>query len=153
RGPDRCPKPVPQHSSRGSPKTVHKNNGRFSSLASLRPSVTSMTQGICCHLFALSDGLMTVARWVNTAALGAGCLASAGAWARTSGTGPCSPAATTRTPTQSHRRVPRTKLVNDMILSPLSWALAILVEDRAPRLVIAQGRTNPLGTVPVSVLP
>src|SRR5262249_15031693 len=66
-------------------------------------------------------------------------------------------------PTQSHRRVPRTKLVNDMILSPLSWALdrrmgecppgAILVEDRAPRLVIAQGRTNPLGTVPVSVLP
>jgi len=59
RGPDRCPKPVPQHSSSGSPKTVHKKSGRFSSLASLRPSVTSLSQGICCHLFASADGLIT----------------------------------------------------------------------------------------------
>src|SRR5262249_7036990 len=93
RGPDRCPKPVPQHSSRGSPKTVHKNNGRCSSLASLRPSATSVSQGICCHGSALADGLMTAASWVNSAALGEGCLASAGAWARTSRAGPYSPRA------------------------------------------------------------
>src|SRR5262249_22756231 len=85
---------------------------------------------------------MTAASWVTWAALGEGCLASAGAWARTPRAGPYSPAATARTPTQSHRRALRTKLVNDMVLSPLSWALdrrmggcppgEILVEDRAP---------------------
>src|SRR5262249_3292452 len=123
RGPDRCPKPVPQHSSSGSPKTVHKKSGRFSSLASLRPSVTSLSQGICCHLFASADGLMTVASRVNSAALGEGCLASAGAWARTSRAGPCAPAATTRTATRSNRRAPRTKLVRDMVISPLSRLL------------------------------
>src|SRR5262249_32724104 len=86
---------------------------------------------------------MTAASWVNSAGLGEGCLASAGAWARTSRAGPYTPAATARTPTQSHRRALRTKLVNDMGLSPLSWALdrrmggcppgEIVVEDRAPR--------------------
>src|SRR6516225_339206 len=120
RGPDRCPKPVPQHSSNGSPKTVHKKSGRFSSLASLRPSVTSLSQGICCHLFASADGLMTVASRVSSAALGEGCLASAGAWARTSRAGPCAPAATARTAPRSNRRAPRTKLVRDMVISPLS---------------------------------
>src|SRR5262249_24526463 len=89
-------------------------------LASLRPSVTSLSQGICCHLFASADGLMTVASRVSSAALGEGCLASAGAWARTSRAGPCAPAATTRTATRSNRRAPRTKLVRDMVISLLS---------------------------------
>src|SRR5436309_760514 len=78
RGPDRCPKPLPQHSSSGSPKTVHKKSGRFSSLASLRPSSTSVSQGTCCHLFAAADGLMTAASWASSAELGKGFLACAG---------------------------------------------------------------------------
>src|SRR5262245_28489379 len=104
RGPDRCPNAVPQHSSRGSPKTVHKKRGRFSSLASFRPSLTSVSQGICCHLFAAADGLMTAASLVSSGAAGPGFLASA-AW-------PCAPSATARM-----------KLVSDIILPPLCWVM------------------------------
>ena len=62
-------------------------------------------------------------RRTSTAALGEGCLASAGAWATTSRAGPCAPAATRRTATRSHRRAPRTKLVRHMVISPLSRLL------------------------------
>src|SRR5262249_12635802 len=106
---------------------------------------------------------MTAASWVNSAALGEGCLASAGAWARTSRAGPYSPAATARTPTQSHRRALRTKLVNDMVLSPLSWALDrwmggcppgdILVEDRAPGPCDRSGANESMNSFRASVPP
>src|SRR5262249_1173372 len=111
RGPDRCPNPLPQHSSSGSPNTVHKKIGRFSSLASCRASLTSVSQGICCHLFAAADGLVIVASWVNSAGLGGGFLASAGVWACV-----CRPVIT-RSATQSNQRTPETQLVSDMIIS------------------------------------
>src|SRR5262249_33723176 len=108
---------------------------------------------------------MTPASWVNSAALGAGCLASAGAWARTSRAGPYTPAATARTPTQSHRRALRTKWVYDMVLSPLSWAWALdrrmggcppgemLVEDRAPRPCDGSGANESINSFRASVPP
>src|SRR5262249_47484169 len=104
RGPDRCPKPLPQHSSSGSPNTVHKKSGRFSFVANFRASLRSVSQGTCCHLFAAADGLITVASLVNSAWLGGGFLPSAGAWA-------CAcRAVIARTATQSNQRTPETKL-------------------------------------------
>src|SRR5262249_21227895 len=112
RGPDRCPNPLPQHSSSGSPNTVHKKSGRFSSLASFRPSLTSPSQGICCHLFAAADGLIMLARLANSAGLGRDFFASVCTWA-------CmGRAVITRTATQSNQCAPEMKLVDDMILSP-----------------------------------
>src|SRR5262249_8008331 len=113
RGPDRYPNPLPQHSSSGSPNTVHKKSGRSSSLASFRPSLTSPSQGICCHLFAAADGLIMVASLTNSAGLGGDFFASAGVWACRCHAG------ITRSATQSDQRAPKTKLVSDTILSPV----------------------------------
>src|SRR5262249_53182796 len=96
---------------------------RFSSLASFRPSLTSPSQGICCHLFAAADGLIMVASLVNSAGLRRGFLASAGAWA-------CmGRAVITRTATPSNQRVPEARLVSDMILSPLCCANCLYSEN------------------------
>src|SRR5262249_11247078 len=92
------------HSSMGSPKIVQRKSGRFSALASRRPSLTSVTQGICCHLFSAAVGLMAVASLPS----------SAGVWTATCDR---TPEPTVRTPTASNRPATAWSLVTNMAFS------------------------------------
>src|SRR5262245_44758274 len=109
---------------------------RFSSLASFRPSLTSPSQGICCHLFAAAGGLIVVAKLANSAGFGKDFLAPADTWA-----GRCR-AGITRTATQSNRPAPKLKLVRDMILSSLAGRLIVgsLLAIRANARLSCRGR-------------